>query len=129
VAAAFGLGVFLAFFPLLGIHTLLALGVAVLFRLSKAAVLVGAWVNNPWTIAPLYSAGTLLGCALLGVSPAGASIDWSLKGEAFYASLATQLRPLMWPFVVGNLALGAAAGLASFALLRWLLVRRRRTSG
>src|SRR5688572_19685112 len=68
IALAFGLGVFIAFSPLLGLHTAMALGIALLFRLSKAAVIIGIYVNNPWTIAPMYMAGTLLGCGMLGVS-------------------------------------------------------------
>ncbi len=125
VAAAFGIGVFLAFFPVLGIHTGLALGVAVLFRLNKVAILVGAWINNPWTIAPLYTAGTLLGCALMGVDPTSAgSVDWKLKGEAFYSSLVTHLQPLLWPYVIGNLLLGTVAGLVGFVVLRAVLMRR-----
>ncbi len=126
VAAAFGIGVFIAFFPILGIHTGLALGVAFLFRLNKVAILVGAWLNNPWTMAPMLSAGTLLGCLLLGVAPVTPSgVDWSLRGRAFYSALATTLEPLVWPFVVGNLALGATAGVLSFLLLRSLLAKRR----
>jgi uncharacterized protein (DUF2062 family) len=126
VAAAFGIGVFLAFFPVLGIHTGLALGIAVLFRLSKVAILAGAWINNPWTIAPLYGAGTLLGCLLLGVAPASPSaVDWSLSGRAFYSALGTTLAPLVWPFVVGNLLLGAVGGLVGFVVLRAVLERRR----
>ena len=83
LAAAFGLGVFIAFFPLLGIHTGMALVIAILLRLNRVAILVGCWINNPWTIAPMYSAGTLLGCALLGVAPGSpVAIDWSLKGRA-----------------------------------------------
>lgn len=127
VAAAFGIGVFIAFFPILGIHTGMALAIALLFRLSKVAILFGAWTNNPWTLAPMYSAGTLLGCLLLRVplvSPS-ASVDWSLKGRAFYGALATTLEPLLWPFVVGNLVLGVVAGLAAFFLLRSLLARWR----
>ena len=125
VAAAFGLGVFIAFFPLLGIHTGMALVIAILLRLNRVAILVGCWINNPWTIAPMYSAGTLLGCALLGIAPVSpAAIDWSLKGRAFYRALVETLRPLVWPFVVGNLVLGAVAGLVAFLLLRTLLVRR-----
>jgi uncharacterized protein (DUF2062 family) len=124
VAAAFGIGVFLAFFPLLGIHTGLALGIALLFRLNKVAILLGAWLNNPWTIAPIYGTGTLVGCVLLGIAPVSpAGIDWSLRGRAFYSALATTLEPLVWPFVIGNLVLGAVAGLAAFALLRSILAR------
>jgi len=125
VAAAFGLGVFIAFFPLLGIHTGMALVIAILLRLNRVAILVGCWINNPWTIAPMYSAGTLLGCALLRVPPVGPlSVDWHLKGRAFYSALAATLRPLVWPFVVGNLVLGVVAGLVAFLLLRTLLARR-----
>ena len=125
VAAAFGLGVFIAFFPLLGIHTGMALVIAILLRLNRVAILVGCWINNPWTIAPMYSAGTLLGCALLGVAPESpVAIDWSLKGRAFYSALVATLRPLVWPFVVGNLVLGVVAGLIAFLLLRSLLARR-----
>lgn len=128
VALAFAVGVFIAFFPLLGIHTGLAIVIAIAFRLNKVAILVGAWTNNPWTIAPMYSAGTLLGCFVLGVAPTSlGEINWSLSGRAFYQSLAAVLRPLLLPFVVGNLVLGAAAALASFLALRWILTRRKRT--
>ena len=128
VALAFAVGVFIAFSPLLGIHTLLAIVIAVAFRLSKPAIVVGAWTNNPWTIAPMYSAGTLVGCFVLGVSPASLSeIDWSLHGRAFYESLAAGLRPLLMPFVVGNLLLGAVAALVSFLVLRFILAQRKRS--
>ena len=127
VALAFALGVFIAFFPILGIHTGMAIAIALAFRLNKAALLVGAITNNPWTVAPMYTAGTVLGCAILGVSPASlGGIDWSLKGRAFYAALIDGLRPLLLPFVVGNLILGAATGVVTFLVLRSLLARRRR---
>ena len=63
VALAFAIGLFISFFPLLGIHTGLALAIAIAFRLSRVAILTGAWVNNPWTIAPMYTAGTQIGRA------------------------------------------------------------------
>jgi len=127
VALAFAVGIFIAFSPLLGIHTALAIVVAIAFRLSKTAILVGAWTNNPWTIAPMYSAGTLLGCYVLGVSPTSlGEIDWALHGRAFYESLAAGFRPLLMPFIAGNLVLGAAAALASFLALRFLLTRQKR---
>src|SRR5207247_4542045 len=95
-ALAFAIVLFISFFPLLGIHTGLALGIVIAFRLSRVAILTGAWVNNPWTIAPMYTAGTLLGCAILGVSPEGlGEIDWSLHGRRFYGALHDGLRPLI----------------------------------
>jgi uncharacterized protein (DUF2062 family) len=126
VALAFAIGVFIAFFPVLGIHTGMALVIALWFRLSKVAILAGAWTNNPWTIAPMYTAGTVLGCVLLGVPAAGlGAIDWSLSGRAFYDSLFTGLRPYLMPYVVGNTLLGLGCGLVSYLLVRHVLERRR----
>jgi hypothetical protein len=126
VAASFGLGVFIAFFPLIGIHILMALALTVALRLNRLAVLAGIFVCNPWTIAPMFAAGTLVGCAVLGVSPNSlAGIDWSLSGRAFHESVLAGLGPLVLPFAVGNLVLGAVAGVASFLMLRAVLARRR----
>jgi uncharacterized protein len=116
IALAFGVGVWIAFCPLLGVHTLLALGIAFAFRLSRVAILLGAYINNPWTLAPLYLAGTVVGCVLMGVSTEGlAAVDWKL----------VSLRPYLWPFILGNTVLGVAGGFAGYALLRRLLERRR----
>jgi uncharacterized protein len=126
IALAFGIGVWLAFFPILGIHTGLALLIALLFRLNRAAMLVGVYISNPWTVAPLYMAGTVVGCEIFGVSSEGlAAIDWSLHGRAFYRALLETLRPFLWPFVVGNTLLGVLGGIAGYVVLREILERRR----
>jgi uncharacterized protein len=125
IALAFGLGIWIAFSPLLGLHTLMALGIAFAFRLSKAAILIGCYVNNPWTLAPLFLAGTVVGCALLGVSTEGlATVDWDRHGLAFYTHLLAHLRPYLWPFVVGNTFLGVLFGTLSYFGLRYVLTRR-----
>ncbi len=125
-ALAFAIGVWIAFCPVIGIHTGLALLIAVAFRLNRVALLLGAYVNNPWTLAPLFMAGTFFGCLLLGVSPVGVSaIEWPEHMSALGETLA-RLRPLLWPYVVGNLALGAlCAGVAYGVVLR-LLERAQR---
>ena len=126
VAFAFALGVFIAFFPILGIHTWIGLGLAIAFRLNKPAILIGIWTNNPWTVGPMLTAGTLVGCALTGVSPASLGrVDWSLRGPAFYESLVAGFRPLVLPFAVGNLVLGFLVASLTFVLLRAALMRRR----
>lgn len=126
IALAFAIGVWIAFSPLLGIHTVLALGIAFAFRLSRVAILLGAYINNPWTLAPLYLAGTVVGCGILGVPTEGlAELDWSLKGSEFYAHLMASLRPYLWPFVLGNTILGVAGGLLGYVILRRLFERRR----
>ena len=129
IALAFGLGIWIAFSPLLGLHTIIALGIAFAFRLSRAAILIGCYVNNPWTLAPLFLAGTIVGCALLGVSTDGlATIDWDQHGLAFYRDLLAHLRPYLWPFVVGNTVLGVLFGTLSYFALRTILIRRAATA-
>jgi uncharacterized protein len=125
-ALAFGIGLWIAFSPLLGLHTVMALGIAFAFRLSRGAMLLGVYINNPWTIAPLYIAGTTVGCLLLNVPPEGlVEIDWEQDGMAFYRTLLEHLRPYLWPYVVGNTVVGVAAGLVGYVLLRTVLERRR----
>jgi uncharacterized protein (DUF2062 family) len=127
-ALAFAIGVWIAFCPLIGIHTALALLIAVLFRLNRVALLLGAYVNNPWTLAPLFMAGTFLGCLLLGVSPGeAASIEWPHRVGAMYQTLA-RLRPLLWPYIVGNLVLGTLCASAAYAIVLRVLARRQRTA-
>jgi uncharacterized protein (DUF2062 family) len=124
-ALAFGVGVLIAFSPFLGVHMGIALIVAFLFRLNRVAILFGTYLNNPWTLGPIYLAGTSLGCLLLGVSSEGLdAIDWELTGAAFWQSLWVTLRAYMWPFLLGNTLLGIGCGLVGYFVLRRILERR-----
>ena len=124
-ALAFGVGVLIAFSPFLGIHMGIALLVAFLFRLNRVAILFGTYLNNPWTVAPIYLAGTSLGCLMLGVSMDGLeAIDWDLTGAAFRETLWATLRVYAWPFILGNTILGVACGFVGYLLLRAFLERR-----
>jgi hypothetical protein len=53
------------------------------------------------------------------------SIDWSLHGRAFYRALFENLRPFVWPFVVGTPCSGSRAGSSATIVLREILERRR----
>jgi uncharacterized protein (DUF2062 family) len=126
IAAAFSIGVWIAFFPIWGIHTLMALGLAFALRMSRAAMVVGAWVNNPWTAPPLYAFGTAFGCWLLGVPlESFDGFDWTLHGREFIEDAVTSLRPFLMPFLLGNVLLGVVAGVVSYPVVRFLVERRR----
>ena len=127
-AAAFALGVFLGLSPFFGLHTLLALGLAFLLRLNRPAVVLGTLVLNPWTIVPLYGAGTGLGLWLLGRSDdglGGLALRVDPVRPTGVVELLAGLGPSLAPFIVGNLLLGAILGGASYPL-GLLLVRRFR---
>ena len=53
-ALAFSVGVFIAFSPFLGLHTIMATALAFLFRFNKIAIYAGTFINNPFfTLVPI----------------------------------------------------------------------------
>jgi len=124
-AVAFGIGVFIAFSPLLGLHTVIAIAVAFAFKLNRVAVLAGAWINF-WALAPCYAFGTFLGALLLGVDTGDLqAIDWSQGIEALGSTLST----LFWPIMLGNTLLGLIAAAPAYALCRKFLEARTLKTG
>jgi hypothetical protein len=85
LAAGMAVGVFVGFTPFYGLHTLLALAAAYLFRLNKAATVTGAWINLPWFAPFVYGFCLRLGEALL-------TGDWSSFSLASVQGLAAYLR-------------------------------------
>lgn len=65
IAMGMATGVFIGVTPLYGLHTVLALLVASLFRLNKAATVTGAWFNLPWFAPFVYAFCHKLGQAVL----------------------------------------------------------------
>src|SRR5438105_15901730 len=66
-ALAFAIGVFIAFTPFLGLHTILATLIAFLFRFNKIAIYTGTFINNPFlTLVPIIFASYGRGARLLG---------------------------------------------------------------
>ena len=81
LAAGMAAGVFIGVTPFYGLHTLIALGAAYLFRLNKAATITGAWLNLPWFAPFVYAFCLRVGEAVL-------SGDWSSFSLASVRGLA-----------------------------------------
>jgi uncharacterized protein (DUF2062 family) len=126
-ALAFSVGVFLSFSPFIGLHTVLAILVAFLFRLNRVAVLIGAYVNTPWTFAPVASFGTAVGFYALGTESTLSAIQWdSMLSETFWQQMFSDVNHLLLPFLVGNLILSLLASLISYLIMRRILLRHHR---
>jgi uncharacterized protein (DUF2062 family) len=128
-AAAFALGVFLGFSPFLGLHTLLAILAAFLLNMNRVAVLMGAYSNLPWFLAPYYAIATMVGSEITGKRPPadlrsslGRLFELSLFHEEFWRRLVVIIKPLLWPYTVGSmlcaLVLAAAAYHLALAFVR-----------
>jgi uncharacterized protein (DUF2062 family) len=127
IALAFALGVFLAFSPLLGLHTFLGLILAFFFDLNRIALLLGVFVNNPWTLIPIYAAGTYLGGLLVGFPsrPPLPHFDWQAVWSAgFWVQLAGQ-RQILTPMLLGSSILSVLTAALSYAAALYLIRHRR----
>ncbi len=127
ISLAFALGVFLAFSPLLGLHLFLGVVLAFLFGLNRIALLLGIFVNNPWTLIPIYSAGTYLGGLLVGFPPRPnlPSFDWqALWSSSFWLQLVSQWH-ILKPMMLGSFILSILVSAFSYVTVLYLLRQRR----
>jgi uncharacterized protein (DUF2062 family) len=132
-AAAFALGVFFGFSPLLGLHTLLGIFFAFLLNLNRVAVLLGVYANLPWIIAPYYAFATMAGAFITRTRvPEGlhgqlaALFELSVFDGEFWHRLITILKPLLWPYTVGSTFGALALAAMAYPLALAFVTSRRR---
>jgi hypothetical protein len=133
LALSLAVGVFISFTPLYGLQTLLAIGVAVVTRLNRAATVAGAWLNLPW-FAPLVYAGALHFGTLLVPDPSGTRGAWLTQMLTRPESIGWRDVPVLLdhvslPLLVGTSVLGVAAGVVTYVIAFVLIARHRRSPG
>lgn len=131
-ALAFAIGVFIAFSPFLGLHTIMATLVAFLFRFNKIAVYTGTFINNPFlTLVPIIIASYAVGAFLLGqplrIPPEGIDLlkEPHLFTADYYRRLFREGWQIVWPFTIGGMALSVVCSLIAYPVTSWLLRTRR----
>jgi len=132
LALAFAAGVFVAFSPFIGLHTVLVLLLAWAFRLNKAVALTGTFVNNPWTIAFIYIGPTWvfvnfmihlgipirkLNYALLEEEFRQTLERYSIWQPKFWATFLHEFKPYIRPFLLGTTIAGIAASLCAYVFV------------
>jgi uncharacterized protein (DUF2062 family) len=122
-ALAFAIGVFIAFSPFLGLHTIMATAVAFLFRFNKIAIYTGTFINNPFlTLVPIIIASYGVGAFILGrpLSIPDEGLDLLKNPRIFsgdyYRLLFVQSWNIVWPFSVGAIALSVVCSLLAYPL-------------
>jgi len=136
-ALAFSIGVFIAFSPFLGLHTILATLIAFIFRFNKVAIYTGTFINNPFlTLVPIIVASYGVGAFILGrplrIPQEGVELlkDPEIFSGTYYRRLATQSRHIVEPFAVGGLVLSVVCSVIAYPLtLRALRLYRTRRQG
>ena len=120
-ALAFAVGVFIAFSPTHGLHTLMALFCTWAFRLNFLALMAGVFVNNPWTFVPILGATLWTGLVVLGMPPVEA-LAWS---DVSFATVYRQVSPYIVPFLVGGLVLSVLGAAISYPISYWVISKYR----
>jgi len=136
-ALAFSIGVFIAFSPFLGLHTILATLLAFIFRFNKVAIYTGTFINNPFlTLVPIIVASYGVGAFILGrplhIPQAGVELlkDPEIFSGEYYRRLASQSRYIVEPFAVGGMVLSVVCSAIAYPLtLRALRLYRTRRHG
>lgn len=117
IALTFSIGLFIGMSPLLGLHTVLALAIAVVFRLNKLVILLGTYVTNPWTLVPIYTFSTILGARLLKKS-IKIDINWN---HLTFTDLLHQSGNILLPFITGTFIVGALCSVLSYIIIYVIL--------
>ena len=131
-ALAFAIGVFIAFSPFLGLHTIMATLVAFLFRFNKIAVYAGTFINNPFlTLVPIIVVSYAVGAFLLGqplrIPAEGIDLlkEPHLLTADYYPKLFREGWQIVWPFTIGGMVLSVVCSLVAYPVTSWLLRTRR----
>jgi len=122
-ALAFSIGVFIAFSPFLGLHTIMATLIAFIFRFNKIAIYTGTFINNPFlTLVPIIIASYAVGAFILGrplsIPDQGLELLKNpriFSGE-YYQQLFAQSWSIVWPFSVGAMALSVVCSALAYPL-------------
>ncbi len=118
LAAGFAVGVFFSFTPLVTLHMVLALAVTLVFRFNKMTTIVGAWVNNPYTMPFVFYGCFRLGEWILGIQVTPPSFE-SYTVETFLKAAV----PYAAPLFLGTTIVGLAAAALGYVVVYRIAVK------
>jgi uncharacterized protein (DUF2062 family) len=128
VAAAWALGIGIGLSPFIGLHTVLGLLLAVIFRLNKIDVLLGTMVSNPWVLTVYFPASVALGKWMLRINVPRIVIPelQQLLSIAAWNDQRSWLEPLLLSWTVGGTVCALVGAAVTYFLVRSAAVRHRR---
>ena len=122
-ALAFSIGVFIAFSPFLGLHTIMATVLAFVFRFNKIAIYTGTFINNPiFTLVPIIIASYAVGAFVLGrplrIPDEGLELlkNPHIFSGDYYRRIFVQSWHIVWPFSVGGMVLSVVCSVLAYPL-------------
>ncbi len=120
IALSFAVGVYISISPFLGFHTILAIVLSFIFKLNKVATITGSWMNNPWTLAPVYYADFKLGSFLLN-----SNATFNIRPFTLEHYLNSG-KGVFFDIFVGSVFVGLAVSTLSYFALKLVLEKRKK---
>jgi uncharacterized protein (DUF2062 family) len=121
LAWGMALGVFIGVTPTVPFHTILALTLAPLLRVSPVTAYLGIWIMNPLTIAPLYLAAYKVGKVCLHAVGKPLIMPQVYNFQAFLHLLGKGGLALQ----IGGLIIALPPAIISYFLTLWVMQRYR----
>jgi uncharacterized protein (DUF2062 family) len=115
IASAVALGNFIGFIPIIGTHTIIALGLSYVLRLNTLIVFLGTQISNPISFPFQIFISAEIGNLILH----GRFLEIKFSRDISY------LNHYIWPIIVGGLVLGIVVSGLSFFLIKYFLNKRR----
>ncbi|MGH6922571.1 MAG: DUF2062 domain-containing protein [Propylenella sp.] len=114
IAMGTAIGVFVSFTPFVGLHIVISLALAWLFRANMIAGGISTAVGNPLTFPLIWASTYELGHLILGGvnSEAPRRLGHDLANRNF-----DQIVPLLGPMLLGSTVLGAIAGALAYLVV------------
>jgi uncharacterized protein (DUF2062 family) len=116
IALAIALGNFIGFMPIIGTHTVIAIGLAFIFRLNLLIVILGTQISNPISYPFQLFISAETGNLILN----GKFLEIEFSKEINYLS------HYLLPIIVGSPILGIIVSFLSYTLIKFFLNKRRR---
>ncbi|MBM4137112.1 MAG: DUF2062 domain-containing protein [Nitrospira sp.] len=111
IAFAVALGNFIAFIPIIGVHTVIAFGLAYIMRLNPLIVLLGTQISNPLSFPFQLFISAEAGSLILN----GRFVEIKFSRDLNY------LDHYIMPILVGSLVLGIITSILSYFLIKKLI--------
>jgi hypothetical protein len=109
IALGVAVGIFVAFIPLFGTHTIMAIALASLLRVNTLIVLLGTQISNPLTLPFQLFISAEVGSVILN----GKFLEIKFSHELSYL-----LGHYLLPIIVGGLILGIVGSGLSYLLVK-----------
>jgi uncharacterized protein (TIGR03546 family) len=116
IALAIAVGIFIAFIPVMGTHTLTAFALAYVLRLNTLIVILGTQISNPLSYPFQLFISAEVGNLILN----GSFLEITFSRDINY------LHHYILPIIVGSLVLGIIVSSLSYILTKKIIYKKRR---